>query len=164
MALHSAPDKLISISKKKTKLTAPPLGTGPPSVVAPAGSQAHGQAEQFTLGKLHRSDLNPTSPIAQFNTWFSQAQKATTTVTNQQQPLVAHPEACTLSTASLPSGRVTSRVVYLKELDAEGGFVVYSNLSTSRKARDLETNPHAALLFYWEGLQRQVRVEGVATR
>ncbi|CAH0049564.1 unnamed protein product [Clonostachys solani] len=146
MALHSAPDKLI---------------------FAPAGSQAHGQAEQFTLGKLHRSDLNPTSPIAQFNTWFSQAQKASTTTeaANQQQaPLVAHPEACTLSTASLPSGRVTSRVVYLKELDADGGFVVYSNLSTSRKARDLETNPHAALLFYWEGLQRQVRVEGVATR
>uniref|UniRef100_A0A8H7TP64 pyridoxal 5'-phosphate synthase n=1 Tax=Bionectria ochroleuca TaxID=29856 RepID=A0A8H7TP64_BIOOC len=126
MALHSAPDKLI---------------------FAPAGSQAHGQAEQFTLGRLHRSDLNPTSPIAQFNTWFSQAQKATTSTTTtageaNQQALVAHPEACTLSTASLPSGRVTS----------------------ARKARDLESNPHAALLFYWEALQRQVRVEGVATR
>ena len=59
---------------------------------------------------------------------------------------------------------MSSRVVYLKELDSSGGYVVYTNLGTSRKAADLRTNPHAALLFFWEPLQRQVRVEGVATR
>ena len=55
-------------------------------------------------------------------------------------------------------------MVYLKELDSTGGFVVYSNFGTSGKARDLATNPHASLLFFWEALQRQVRVEGVAGR
>lgn len=76
---------------------------------------------------------------------------------------MAHPETSTLSTASLPSGRVSARVVYLKELDPHG-FVVYSNFGTSRKAADLATNPWASLTFWWESLERQVRVEGKATR
>ncbi|KAL7820939.1 pyridoxamine 5'-phosphate oxidase [Trichoderma gracile] len=120
-------------------------------IFAPAGHQPHGQAPQFTLSRLHRRDLNPTSPIPQFHAWFSLAQRT---------PSISQPEACTLSTAELPSGRVSSRVVYLKELDAHG-FVMYTNLGTSRKARDLATNPHASLVFYWPPLQRQVRVEGI---
>lgn len=135
--------------------------------VAPAGAQTHGQAEQFTRGTLSRKDLDPSSPIPQFHAWFSTAQAS---------GLVSHPEACALSTAELPSGRVSSRMVYLKELEApppstgEGsgrknaGFVVYSNLGTSRKASDLATNPRASLLFFWEALQRQVRVEGPVER
>jgi pyridoxamine 5'-phosphate oxidase len=123
--------------------------------VAPAGTQEHGQAEQFTKGRLSLGDLDASSPTAQFHAWFAQAQAS---------GQVEHPEACALSTASLPSGRVSSRMVYLKELDSDGGFVVYTNLGTSRKAADLATNPHAALLFFWEGLQRQVRVEGTAQR
>ena len=55
-------------------------------------------------------------------------------------------------------------MVYLKELDSSGAFVVYTNLGTSLKARDLASNPHASLLFFWEPLQRQVRVEGRAER
>ncbi|TFB03155.1 Pyridoxamine 5'-phosphate oxidase [Trichoderma ghanense] len=120
-------------------------------IFAPAGHQPHGQAPQFTLSRLHRRDLNPHSPIPQFHAWFSLAQRT---------PSISQPEACTLSTAELPSGRVSSRVVYLKELDAHG-FVMYTNLGTSRKARDLATNPHASLVFYWPPLQRQVRVEGI---
>jgi len=69
----------------------------------------------------------------------------------------------TLSTAQLPSGRVSSRTVYLKELD-DRGFVIYSNFGTSRKAKDLESNPHAALCFWWKLLERQVRVEGRTER
>ncbi|RFU76060.1 hypothetical protein TARUN_6181, partial [Trichoderma arundinaceum] len=126
-----------------------PLLTSIP--VAPAGHHPHGQAPQFTLSQLHRRDLNPTSPIPQFHAWFSLAQRT---------PSISQPEACTLSTAHLPSGRVSSRVVYLKELDSHG-FVMYTNLGTSRKAHDLQTNPHASLVFYWPPLQRQVRVEGV---
>lgn len=76
---------------------------------------------------------------------------------------MAHPETCTLSTAQLPSGRVSARMVYLKELDGKG-FVVYTNLGTSRKAADLATNGHASLVFWWEALQRQVRVEGLTER
>ncbi|KAK1252973.1 hypothetical protein MKX08_004160 [Trichoderma sp. CBMAI-0020] len=120
-------------------------------IFAPAGHNPHGQAPQFTLSQLHRHDLNPASPIPQFHAWFSLAQRT---------PSISQPEACTLSTAELPSGRVSSRIVYLKELDAHG-FVMYTNLGTSRKARDLATNPHASLVFYWPPLQRQVRVEGI---
>jgi pyridoxamine 5'-phosphate oxidase len=54
-------------------------------------------------------------------------------------------------------------MVYLKELDAEG-FVIYSNFGTSRKASDLASNPHASLTFWWEDLERQIRVEGPTTR
>ncbi|KAG6006409.1 hypothetical protein E4U21_007075 [Claviceps maximensis] len=122
-------------------------------IFAPAGSSPHGQAEQFTKGSLSRSQLL-ASPTLQFNKWFAEAQASST----------SQPETCTLSTAELPSGRVSSRVVYLKELDSKGGYVIYSNFGTSRKAADLATNPHAALVFHWAALQRQVRVEGVAAR
>ncbi|KAI0596437.1 pyridoxamine 5'-phosphate oxidase [Biscogniauxia sp. FL1348] len=123
-------------------------------IFAPAGQASHGQAEQFTKGSLTRADLDPSSPTQQFHAWFATAQGS---------GLVAHPETCCLSTASLPSGRVSARIVYLKELDATG-FVVYSNFGTSRKARDLASNPWASLTFWWEGLERQVRVEGRAAR
>lgn len=69
-----------------------------------------------------------------------------------------------LSTASLPSGRVSARIVYLKELDASGGFVIYSNFGTSKKAKDIQSNQWAALTFWWQELERQVRVEGVVER
>ncbi|KAK0382185.1 pyridoxamine 5'-phosphate oxidase [Colletotrichum limetticola] len=124
-------------------------------IFAPAGSSQNTRADQFTLGRLSLPSLHPTSPTHQFNTWFTAA---------QQTHAVSHPETCTLSTASLPSGRVSARMVYLKELDAKGGFVVYTNLGTSRKAADLASNPHASLTFWWEALQRQVRVEGRAER
>ncbi|TQS32883.1 hypothetical protein Golomagni_06788 [Golovinomyces magnicellulatus] len=123
-------------------------------IFAPGGAQSHGaQAEQFTRGTLARNDLNGESPIPQFNEWFSFAQESG----------LKQVEACTLSTAELPSGRVSSRVVYLKELDSKG-FVIYSNFGTSRKAADLATNPHASLNFFWGPLQRQVRVEGTTER
>lgn len=131
--------------------------------VAPGGSESHGahgaQAAQFTLGTLSRADLDSSSPIPQFHKWFSEAQEAI----RKQGAGAATAEACTLSTAELPSGRVSSRMVYLKELDAHG-YVIYSNFGTSLKGSDLATNSHAALCFYWPALQRQVRVEGVAAR
>jgi pyridoxamine 5'-phosphate oxidase len=67
------------------------------------------------------------------------------------------PEAMTLAT-STPDGRPSARLVLLKGAD-ERGFVFYTNYQ-SRKARDLDSNPHAALVFYWPQLERQVRVEG----
>lgn len=148
--------------------------------VAPAGGAQNARADQFlqheTSGGLHRRDLDPHSPITQFHSWFSAAQayqlpsSASSSSTpeeqqqQQQKPGIAHPETCTLSTAHLPSGRVSARMVYLKELDARGGFVVYTNLGTSRKAADLATNGWAALTFWWEAVERQVRVEGRAAR
>lgn len=137
-----------------------PTGT-PLTPSAPGG--APGQAGQFTRGALSRADLDPNTPIIQFHTWFTAASDPSSGV--------AHPETCTLSTAQLPSGRVSARMVYMKELDARG-FVIYSNFGTSGKARDLfgsadgssTGNPWASLVFWWEPLERQVRVEGRAER
>ncbi|CAK7272378.1 pyridoxamine-phosphate oxidase [Sporothrix epigloea] len=116
-------------------------------------------------GGLRRTDLDPVSPISQFHAWFAEAKAVGS---------IAHPETCTLSTASLPSGRVSARMVYLKELDRQG-FVLYSNFGTSQKASDLfgvdgktgeehPPNPWASLTFWWEALERQVRIEGRASR
>ena len=67
----------------------------------------------------------------------------------------------TLSTATA-DGRPSGRVLLLKEV-SELGFVFYTSY-TSRKARELERNPFAALTFYWPELERQVRVEGRTSR
>lgn len=86
-------------------------------------------------------------PFKQFDRWFHDALQA-------ELPL---PNAMTLATAT-PAGRPSARVVLLKGVDA-GGFVFYTNYA-SRKARELAANPHAALVFAWAELERQVRIEG----
>ncbi|KAF2433343.1 pyridoxamine 5'-phosphate oxidase [Tothia fuscella] len=121
-------------------------------IFAPSGNTTSVQAEQYTKGALDISQLDP-NPLKQFNTWFKHAQASN----------VHQPETVTLSTAELPSGRVTARMVYLKELD-DRGFVIYSNWGTSQKSKDVKSNPHAALTFWWRELERQVRVEGRVER
>jgi pyridoxamine 5'-phosphate oxidase len=76
-------------------------------------------------------------------------------------PPPADPVAVVLATAD-PSGRPSARVVLLRGFDDEG-FVFYTNYA-SRKARDLETNPFAALCFHWYWIEEQVRVEGGVVR
>jgi pyridoxamine 5'-phosphate oxidase len=71
------------------------------------------------------------------------------------------PNAMTLATVS-GEGRPSARTVLLKGYDGRG-FVFYTNYE-GRKARELEANPACALLFYWGELERQVRVEGLASR
>lgn len=92
-----------------------------------------------------------TDPFALFDAWFAAARKGGLYL----------PEAMTLATAS-PEGRPSSRMVLLKQADPDG-FVFFTNY-TSRKAGELDANPHAALLFHWPILQRQVRVEGRVER
>ena len=70
-------------------------------------------------------------------------------------------EAMTLAT-STPEGRPSARLVLLKQAD-EHGFVFFTNYN-SMKARELDSNPQAALVFYWPQLERQVRVEGKVER
>jgi pyridoxamine-phosphate oxidase len=67
------------------------------------------------------------------------------------------PNAMALATADA-EGRPSVRMVLLKGVD-DGGFVFYTNLE-SRKGLELRANPHAALLFHWKSLRRQVRIEG----
>lgn len=121
-------------------------------IFAPGGTNASPQAQQYTKGSLDPSQLD-ASPLTQFDTWFKHATANS----------VHQPETVTLSTAELPSGRVSARMVYLKELD-DRGFVIYSNWGTSRKAADVASNPHASLTFWWHELERQVRVEGRVER
>lgn len=125
-------------------------------IFAPGSTQSDGeapsQAAQFSKGSLSPSDLSE-DPLSQFHTWFTLAQKEGVYV----------PETCTLSTAELPSGRVSARMVYMKELDSKG-FVVYSNFGTSRKSKDLETNKYASLVFWFREQERQIRVEGPTER
>ncbi|CAK4029619.1 pyridoxamine 5 -phosphate oxidase [Lecanosticta acicola] len=121
-------------------------------IFAPGGTNDSLQAEQYTKGSLSESQLDP-NPLTQFDIWFKHA------VAEK----VHQPETVTLSTAELPSGRVSARMVYLKEMDDQG-FTVYSNFLTSRKSHDIATNPHAALTFWWHELERQVRVEGPCER
>jgi pyridoxamine 5'-phosphate oxidase len=86
-------------------------------------------------------------PIVHFQAWMAEAEKSEPN----------DPNAMALATADA-EGRPSLRMVLLKGVDA-GGFVFYTNLE-SRKGIDLAANPHAALLFHWKSLRRQVRVEG----
>lgn len=105
---------------------------------------------QYDKYTLTEEDLEK-DPIDQFTNWFEAAKK---------DPKESLPEAITFSSAELPSGKVTSRVLLFKELDHRG-FTIYSNWGTSGKAHDIKTNPHAAINFFWRDLQRQVRIEGI---
>ncbi|GMM29745.1 pyridoxamine-phosphate oxidase [Martiniozyma asiatica (nom. inval.)] len=111
---------------------------------------------QYTLSTLMESDLT-SSPIDLFNIWFKSASVGSADHSVPAEPI---PESVVFSTASLPSGRVSSRVVLLKELD-DRGFLIFSNWDTSKKSKDVETNKFCSLTFLWKGFQRQVRVEGL---
>jgi pyridoxamine 5'-phosphate oxidase len=90
-------------------------------------------------------------PLRQFERWFEDARGGG----------VAVPEAMALATAT-PEGRPSVRMVLLKGAD-ERGFAFHTNYE-SRKGAELAANPHAALLFHWQPLGRQVRVEGPVER
>lgn len=99
---------------------------------------------------LREGDLDP-DPFRQFERWFGEAMAANVIETN----------AMVLATAT-PDGRPSARIVLLKGVD-DTGFVFFTNYE-SQKGRELEANPHAALLFYWAELTRQIRVEGQVAR
>jgi pyridoxamine 5'-phosphate oxidase len=105
---------------------------------------------EYTRAGLVESDIHP-DPTEQFRRWFDEALAAN----------LYEPNAMTLATAT-PGGTPSARIVLLKGYD-ERGFVFYTNYQ-GRKARELEENPYAALVFYWGELERQVRVEGHAFR
>lgn len=90
-------------------------------------------------------------PLKLFRRWFDEAIASGSRL----------PESMTLATAS-KDGKPSARVVLLKQVD-DDGFVFYTNYR-SAKAQELENNPRAALVFYWVGLDRQVRVEGAVER
>jgi pyridoxamine 5'-phosphate oxidase len=102
-------------------------------------------------GKPLREQDVDSDPLRQFAAWFDDAGKAG----------IRLPEAVAVATASA-TGAPSLRMVLMKHFDVDG-FVFYSNFD-SRKGRELIANPHAALLFHWDPLGRQVRIEGPVTR
>lgn len=105
--------------------------------------------------EYHRAALTETDvdsdPIRQFDRWLSEAIRAE----------LPEPTAMTLATADA-DGRPAARIVLLKGADADG-FAFFTNYE-SRKGRELEARPEAALLFHWVELERQVRVEGTVSK
>jgi len=96
-------------------------------------------------------DADTRDPLALFHDWFGEAGRSG----------IILPESMALATAT-PDGRPSARMVLLKDAD-ERGFAFFTNYE-SRKARELDANGHAALVFHWAILQRQVRVEGTVHR
>jgi pyridoxamine 5'-phosphate oxidase len=102
--------------------------------------------QDYRASTLIESQISP-NPIKQFETWFNDAVKAE----------VYEPNAMTLATSTI-NGRPSARVLLLKGFDANG-FSFYTNY-LSRKGKEIAKNPHAAMVFFWGPLERQIRIEG----
>jgi len=89
--------------------------------------------------------------INQFTKWWNEAVNSAIDEVN----------AMTLATAS-KEGVPSARIVLLKDYD-ERGFVFFTNYN-SQKGNELNTNPHAALVFFWKELERQIRIQGVVEK
>ncbi|MFA6467473.1 MAG: pyridoxamine 5'-phosphate oxidase [Bacteroidota bacterium] len=101
---------------------------------------------EYKKGTLDEHDVDP-NPFEQFDKWFKEAVRSE----------IAEVNAMTIATANT-AGRPSARMVLLKQFD-EKGFVFFTNYESS-KGKDLKENPQAALLFFWEPLERQVRITG----
>jgi pyridoxamine 5'-phosphate oxidase len=106
--------------------------------------------EEYKTATLDESQAKP-DVYEQFSVWFDQAVASG----------LREPNAMTLATASA-DGSPSARIVLLKGVDASG-FVFYTNYA-STKARELAVNPRAALVFYWNELERQVRIQGIVEK
>lgn len=109
-----------------------------------------GLRSEYAAHGLRRADLH-SDPLQQFGAWFAAALAADIRDVN----------AMSLATAT-PDGKPSVRIVLLKGFD-ERGFAFFTNYD-SEKGRQLEANPHAALVFYWVQLERQVRISGTVER
>ena len=104
----------------------------------------------YARARLDERDVDP-DPLVQFHKWFDDARRAE----------LPEPNAMTLATAT-PAGVPSARMVLLKAAD-ERGFTFFTDYR-SRKGQELEANPHAALVFFWGELERQVRITGTVSR
>ena len=109
-----------------------------------------GLRNEYAAHGLRRADLH-SDPLRQFGAWFAAALAADIRDVN----------AMSLATAT-PDGKPSVRIVLLKGFD-ERGFAFFTNYD-SEKAREIEANPSAALVFYWAQLERQVRISGTVER
>ena len=103
---------------------------------------------EYLNGTLDENSVQP-DPVSQFRIWMDEAINAE----------IVHPTAVLLATANA-KGSPSLRVVLLKDV-SEAGFTFFTHYG-SRKGREIAENPHVALTFFWNGLERQVRIEGTA--
>lgn len=96
----------------------------------------------------------PDDPFAWLDAWLAQA-------TDRQ--VQRNPNAMTFVTATA-DGRPSGRVVLAKALDADAGLVVFYTNYESRKCREIDANPNVSVVFHWDSMGRQVRIEGQAVR
>lgn len=121
-------------------------GVGGTSGTAAGGIALADLRMDYGRASLSKEDTL-ADPVAQFGKWFEEAMKAQ----------VNEPNAMSVATVG-SDGKPSSRIVLIKQFDARG-FTWYTNYE-SQKGRQLAQNPHAALLFFWPELERQVRIEG----
>ncbi|ANV88318.1 pyridoxamine 5'-phosphate oxidase [Picosynechococcus sp. PCC 7117] len=107
--------------------------------------------QNYTKAGLHEDDVSD-DPMVQFATWFQQATEIDE---------IREPNAMVLSSVG-PDGKPSSRVVLLKDF-SEAGFTFFTNY-TSQKGLELTGTQYAALVFWWEPLERQVRIEGTVEK
>ena len=131
-------------------LPAPVTESAPGPAAVAAGDRVAALRKEYGQYTLNEAEV-AADPFAQFNTWFEQALAAD----------VNEPNAMNVATVDL-EGKPTSRIVLIKQFDRRG-FTWYTNYN-SQKGRQLGANPHAALLFFWSELERQIRIEGVVER
>ena len=111
--------------------------------------QSHHNRRDFEKGQL--DDIGEKDPLKLFSSFYQEAQEHN----------AADPHAMVLSTAS-SEGQPFSRIVYMREL-LEEGIVFYTNYN-SDKGQQLKNNDKVALLFYWDVIERQVRVHGTVSK
>lgn len=106
--------------------------------------------KDYTLKSLTEDEVQ-SNPFDQFKLWWDEAIHSNIEEVN----------AMTLATSDI-NGKPSARIVLLKDF-SEKGFVFFTNYE-SRKGKDLELNPYAALVFFWAALERQVRIEGTVLK
>ncbi|MDN2708068.1 pyridoxamine 5'-phosphate oxidase [Janthinobacterium sp. SUN118] len=126
-----------------------PAAAAPPARPGPSAALTAMRTD-YVQSSLSETDVL-ADPIAQFQKWFDEAVQAQ----------VIEPNAMDLATVNA-DGKPSSRIVLIKQFD-ERGFTWYTNYA-SDKGQQLEHNPHAALLFFWRELERQVRIEGTVVK
>lgn len=109
-----------------------------------------GIRRNYSLETLDEKNITEDA-IDQFTTWWDEAVKSEIDEVN----------AMTLATAT-PDGKPSARIVLLKGYDANG-FIFFTNYA-SNKGHALELNAHAALVFFWKELERQIRIEGIVEK
>jgi pyridoxamine 5'-phosphate oxidase len=96
----------------------------------------------------------PGNPLPIFSGWFNEARR---------RALQPNPDAMVLATVG-EAQRPSARIVLCKHLAAEDGFIVFHTNYQSRKGRELTAHPRAAVVFHWDALHWQVRIEGPVLR